>query len=288
MTTDLTKDDLDQIHAVTAEIGTIFTWDYERSRLPLMKLYEKAKTSQWNASTDLDWSIDVDPEKVADELGQGGTAALPGAGGGRGFAGQALRRQGVAPGRRRAAELAAVAVHARRAGRAVVHRAHRRDRAVDRRQVLRGDPGRRRGPPRRGVRALPRRQARHAVRHQREPQGDPRRHPLRPALGHRVPRHADHGRGARARGLRVDAADHDRAAVEEAAALRHERRGAPRRVRRALAAGVLQGAHRRRAARAPGVRVRRRARGCSAGSRTPRCGRAWASTPTRSTRRWTR
>ncbi len=74
MTIDMTKDELDQIHAVTAEIGTIFTWDYERSRVPLMKLYEKAKTSQWNASTDLDWSIDVDPEKVADELGQGGTA----------------------------------------------------------------------------------------------------------------------------------------------------------------------------------------------------------------------
>src|SRR5712691_11405334 len=73
-TTGTHGDELDLIHAVTAEIGTIFTWDYERSRLPLMKLYEKAKTSQWNASTDLDWSIDVDPEKVADELGQGGTA----------------------------------------------------------------------------------------------------------------------------------------------------------------------------------------------------------------------
>ena len=67
-------DKLDLIHAVTADIGTIFTWDYARSRVPLIKLYEKAKTSQWNASTDLDWSIDVDPEKVADELGQGGTA----------------------------------------------------------------------------------------------------------------------------------------------------------------------------------------------------------------------
>ena len=44
-----------------------------------MKLYEKAKTSQWNATTDLDWSIDVDPEKVGRELGGGGTAALPGA-----------------------------------------------------------------------------------------------------------------------------------------------------------------------------------------------------------------
>ena len=43
---------------------SIFTWDYERSRPPLGKLYEKAKTSQWNASTDLDWSIDVDQEAV--------------------------------------------------------------------------------------------------------------------------------------------------------------------------------------------------------------------------------
>ena len=82
--------------------------------------------------------------------------------------------------------------------------------------------------------------------------------------------------------------DHDRAAAEEAAPLRDERRGAPRRVRRALAAGVLQGAHRRRDARAPGVRVRRRAAGCSGASRTPRCGSGWASTPTPCTARWTR
>src|SRR5207248_9693874 len=63
-TTETKGDELDLIHAVTADIGTIFTWDYERSRVPLMKLYEKAKTSQWNASTDLDWSVDVDIEKV--------------------------------------------------------------------------------------------------------------------------------------------------------------------------------------------------------------------------------
>ena len=69
-----TGEKLETIHAVTAEFDAIFTWDYERSRASLGKLYEKAKTSQWNAATDLDWSIDVDPEKVADELGQGGTA----------------------------------------------------------------------------------------------------------------------------------------------------------------------------------------------------------------------
>jgi len=59
------------LHSVGAKFDSTFTWDYERSRTPLVKLYEKAKASQWNASTDLDWSIDVDPEKVASELGVG-------------------------------------------------------------------------------------------------------------------------------------------------------------------------------------------------------------------------
>jgi hypothetical protein len=51
-------------HEVAAEVVSTFTWDYERSRPALSKLYEKAKTSQWNASTDLDWSTPVDIEKV--------------------------------------------------------------------------------------------------------------------------------------------------------------------------------------------------------------------------------
>jgi hypothetical protein len=48
---------------VRAEFDTTFTWDYERSRDGLNRLYEKAKRSQWNVSDDLDWSIDVDPER---------------------------------------------------------------------------------------------------------------------------------------------------------------------------------------------------------------------------------
>jgi hypothetical protein len=66
------SEQLDTIHAVASHFDTIFTWDYSRTRPALVKLYEKAKTSQWNASTDLDWSIDVDPEKVGRELGGGG------------------------------------------------------------------------------------------------------------------------------------------------------------------------------------------------------------------------
>ncbi len=67
------SDAVETIHAVTSDFETIFTWDYDRSRPALIKLYEKAKTSQWNVSTDLDWSIDVDAEKIGRELG-GGTA----------------------------------------------------------------------------------------------------------------------------------------------------------------------------------------------------------------------
>src|SRR5687767_15860306 len=53
------------IHAVRSAADVAFTWDYERSRPQLSKLYEKAKTSQWNVSTDIDWSIDVDALAIA-------------------------------------------------------------------------------------------------------------------------------------------------------------------------------------------------------------------------------
>jgi hypothetical protein len=66
------RDEVDAtIHAVLAEVPNTFTWDYDRSRPGLSRLYEKAKGSQWNASSDLDWSTDVDPERVSADLGGG-------------------------------------------------------------------------------------------------------------------------------------------------------------------------------------------------------------------------
>src|SRR6476646_6996210 len=53
------------IHTVQSTPDVCFTWDYERSRPHLAKLYEKAKTAQWNVSKDIDWDIDVDPAKLA-------------------------------------------------------------------------------------------------------------------------------------------------------------------------------------------------------------------------------
>ena len=67
----------ESIHAVTDNADSIFTWDYEKGARPaLSKLYEKAKTSQWNGETDLDWSIDVDPEKIISDM-QGPNASGP-------------------------------------------------------------------------------------------------------------------------------------------------------------------------------------------------------------------
>ena len=63
-------------HAVKDNADAIFTWDYSLQRPQLRKLYEKAKTGQWNATTDLDWSVDVDLEKqIAEDQGQVAVAA---------------------------------------------------------------------------------------------------------------------------------------------------------------------------------------------------------------------
>jgi hypothetical protein len=63
----ITNTDVDEVeHLVRADGNASFTWDYERTRPALGKLYEKAKTSQWNAN-DLPWEIEVDQEKVAVE-----------------------------------------------------------------------------------------------------------------------------------------------------------------------------------------------------------------------------
>ena len=57
-------------HSVKGGGDTIFTWDYSLARPQLRKLYENAKTGQWNGSTDLDWSTNVDIEATiaADQL----------------------------------------------------------------------------------------------------------------------------------------------------------------------------------------------------------------------------
>ena len=161
----VSNNDVDEaIHTVQDNAEAIFTWDYEKGRRPaLNRLYEKAKTSQWNGETDLPWDTDVDQEAV---VMANATANLGGPG--RRHRRERHRRhavrqvgpRGVDPGRRREPELDAVSqfMHGEQ-GALRVHGQDRRDRAVDRRQVLRVDAGHGRGPPRRGLRQVPRRRS---------------------------------------------------------------------------------------------------------------------------------
>jgi hypothetical protein len=62
-------------HIVKNSCDSIFTWDYTLARPPLRKLYEKAKTGQWNGESDLPWETEVDIEKVIaqdqEKIGEG-------------------------------------------------------------------------------------------------------------------------------------------------------------------------------------------------------------------------
>jgi hypothetical protein len=71
-------DTTELLHSVADNADAIFTWDYEKGARPaLNKLYEKAKTSQWNGETDLDWSIEVDPTRILSAMQDGEAAAGP-------------------------------------------------------------------------------------------------------------------------------------------------------------------------------------------------------------------
>jgi hypothetical protein len=55
------------IKLITDNAQRVFLWDYDRSREQLVTLYNKAMASQWSSVTELDWAIDVDPERLVVE-----------------------------------------------------------------------------------------------------------------------------------------------------------------------------------------------------------------------------
>ena len=62
--------------SVPSSMATVFDWEYALRRQNLLNLYEKGKANGWNA-TDLDWSIEVDLEKIRRERsGMGSTAVF--------------------------------------------------------------------------------------------------------------------------------------------------------------------------------------------------------------------
>ena len=131
----------------------IFIWDYERDRSQLVTLYNRALSSQWNSVTDLDWSTEVDPERLVGEMA-GGPGAAPFRVAAE-IPGSPIATWGEKEFTRLGVELqkaAAQPVHARRAGRHDDGGQDRRDGALDRRPLLRVHPDDGRGPAHRGVR----------------------------------------------------------------------------------------------------------------------------------------
>ena len=128
---------------VAGKFDTIFSWEYADGRdRPHGISTRRASNQQWNTNVRIDWSRDLDPEnpqELPDEIDHH------------------LRLRGVespdaaGEGRRTPprAGLAAVAVPARRAGRAGLHGEDRAAGAERRREVLRRDAGDGRGAARR-------------------------------------------------------------------------------------------------------------------------------------------
>jgi len=62
------RSDMDEsVQVINDNAERLFLWDYERDRGQLVTLYNKAMGSQWNSVKDLDWSIEVDPERLVVE-----------------------------------------------------------------------------------------------------------------------------------------------------------------------------------------------------------------------------
>ena len=60
----------DQVSSFRASHDVTMDWGYERQHPEMRRLYEIAKTSQWNATTDIDWAQEINP-------GPGGAWLLP-------------------------------------------------------------------------------------------------------------------------------------------------------------------------------------------------------------------
>ena len=60
------------LEEIVTSIKTVWRFDYEPHIKALRELYEVAKREQWNASSDIPWELEVDPDKVGDLAGPGG------------------------------------------------------------------------------------------------------------------------------------------------------------------------------------------------------------------------
>ena len=230
-----------------------FTWDYDARSDELLQLYAKGKQQQWDAERRIDWTPRGRPRRPDADRRQDAADVRHAA------VGQALGAAALGPALPHA-DVPAVAVPARRAGRADLRRQDRAGRADHRVQVLRRDPGHGRGAPRRGLPPAADGEVPLRLPDHRPAQGAAGEGDHRPALGFHLPRHAGADRGARAVGFPALSRLRQEPALLRGQRLRDAGRGAPRRLRPPRAARLLPAVERSRARRARGFRDRGRVR----------------------------
>ena len=269
------------IREIQADGAIRFTWDYDQARPALEKLYEKAKRSQWNAATDIDWSQDVDPERIARGLLEAHPEML-------------LYQQ-------KAKDDPTIPIYGWTDEQFVQLAIEYQTQFLS--QIVHGEQGALMCTAKiceqvpwleakyyASTQVMD--EARHVEVFSRYLDTKLRgHHPISGHLlalledvlgdatvGHHLPGHADHDRGPRARVVRVPARHHPRPVAQDDPALRDERRGAPRRLRGAVAGRGLPGHERRGDQGPPGVRLRGRACACGIARSTRTSGSASAST----------
>ena len=183
----VTNTDVDEaIHAVKDNADAIFTWDYEKGARPaLNKLYEKAKTSQWNGETDLRL---VDrgrpgggrrrPTPLANGAGSTRSVDLTGTAASSTWDDKEWLQLGIESQNWTLSQF----MHGEQGALICTAKIVETVPWIDAKYYA-VDPGDGRGPPRRGVRQVPRHQAVGPLPDQRPPQDAARRHHRTTAAG---------------------------------------------------------------------------------------------------------
>src|SRR6266705_144451 len=211
---------------VTYQLETLWDYDYEPTHDELTTLYETAKKNQWNGSTAIDWSRPVGTEGPVLNVKEAfrGTNF---------FTRLTLDEQKEVEIRISAWRLSQF-LHGEQGALVVCGQ------LVNSSPALRLDPGRGRGPARRGLRAL-RQEAPQDLPGRSAPQGRARRDPQHQSVGAEAPGHADDRRGIGHRRVQRDAPPDRRSDPHPAARLRVAGRGPARQLRLLRAAPLHPG-----------------------------------------------
>ncbi len=225
-----------------------FNWDYDEGRQTMMGLYRKGVEMQWNAETRIDWTQELDednPEQLPEEmLPISGMAEY-----------EAMSRQEKAKVRRHFQGWQISQFMQGEQG-ALICAAKIVTQVPDVGfQVLRLDPGDRRGAPRRELQA-PAGKVRRRLSDDAAAAGADRPGAARQPLGHDLPRHAGGDRGPGAGRLPADPRPRPEPAGRRGQRLRDAGREPSRRVRPPGAARLLSAADPEGARRARGVPAR--------------------------------